>query len=155
MLVVYRSILCLMCQKVCFQIHGLAKSKALHFLIFFIADLNVELRLSHRSGKYCIILQFRLFYNASSVSVMVNCVMAKFNPKICSVQLSNKPEIHELLNIIVGLIIMDYTNFTLQWLNTNILLQIRYFSLAPPPPSLLFRRYKIYSNNSVRLEGNR
>lgn len=55
--------------------------------------------------------------------------MAKFNPKICSIQLSNKPEIHEFLNIIVGLIFMAYTNFTLQLLNTNIVLQIRYFSL--------------------------
>lgn len=85
--------------------------------------------LPHHSGKYCIILQLRLFYKASSVSLMVNCVMAKCNPKICSMQLPNKPEIHKLLNVMVGLLIMDYNNFILQWLNTNPVLQIRYFLL--------------------------
>lgn len=66
-------------------------------------------------------------------------MMTKLNPKMCFIQLSNKPEIHKFLCVIVGLIIMDYNNFTLQCLKPNIVLQILFLF------SLVFTEYKMPS----------
>lgn len=51
----------------------------------------------------------------------------KFSTKVCSIQFSNKPCIQKFLSVSVCLITRDYSNFTLQWLNTQTVEEIRYF----------------------------